>query len=122
LKLVPVLGTLVLVGAIVQLILGLQITGASLNNLIPLHMLIGVVGLALVIVLCVIAFRTKTATKYSRIIITVLTLVVLAQVGLGLQLLQGADMTVSHEANGFLIVILTFATGASTMQSARKRA
>jgi heme/copper-type cytochrome/quinol oxidase subunit 4 len=122
LKLVPVLGTVVLVGAIVQLVLGLQITAASLDNLIPLHMLIGVVGLALVIVLCIIAFRTKTTTKYSRIIITILAVVVLAQVSLGLQLLQGVDMTTFHEANGFLIVILTFATGASTMQNARKRA
>jgi len=120
-KLVPVLGTVALVGVIVQIILGLQITDAGVDNFIGPHTLIGVLGLVLVIIIAITAFRVKTATIYSKLIITILTIVVLLQVGLGLQLLQGADtMMISHEANGFLILILTLVMGAVTMRSARK--
>jgi hypothetical protein len=119
-KLVPVLGTVVLVGIIVQIILGLQITGAGVDSFIGPHILLGVLGLVLVIILAITAFRVKTATIYSKLIITVLTVVVLLQVGLGFQVLQGADaMIMSHEANGFLII--TLAMGAVTMRNARKR-
>jgi len=122
LKLAPLLGTVALVGVIVQVILGLEITGAGMDSLIMPHVLIGILGLVIIIVLAVMAFRVKTATIYSKLIITILTIVVLLQVGLGFQLLQGADaMITSHEANGFLILILTVAMGAVTMQSARKR-
>jgi len=122
LKLAPLLGTVALVGVVVQVILGLEITGAGMDSLIMPHVLIGILGLVIIIVLAVMAFRVKTATIYSKLIITILTIVVLLQVGLGFQLLQGADaMITSHEANGFLILILTVAMGAVTMQSARKR-
>jgi len=122
LKLAPLLGTVALVGVIVQVILGLEITGAGMDSLIMPHVLIGILGLVIIIVLAVMAFRVKTATIYSKLIITILTIVVLLQLGLGFQLLQGADaMITSHEANGFLILILTVAMGAVTMQSARKR-
>ena len=121
-KLAPLLGTVALVGVIVQVILGLEITGAGMDSLIMPHVLIGILGLVIIIVLAVMAFRVKTATIYSKLIITILTIVVLLQLGLGFQLLQGADaMITSHEANGFLILILTVAMGAVTMQSARKR-
>ena len=121
-KLAPLLGTVALVGVVVQVILGLEITGAGMDSLIMPHVLIGILGLVIIIVLAVMAFRVKTATIYSKLIITILTIVVLLQVGLGFQLLQGADaMITSHEANGFLILILTVAMGAVTMQSARKR-
>jgi uncharacterized membrane protein YfhO len=121
LKLAPFLGTVALVGVIVQVILGLEITGAGLDSFIMPHALIGVLGLILIILLAITAFRAKTATITSKLIITVLTILVLLQVGLGLQLLQGADaMITSHEANGFLILILTLAMGAVTMQTARK--
>jgi hypothetical protein len=122
LKLAPLLGTVALVGVIIQVILGLEITGAGIDNLIMPHVLIGVLGLVIVAVLAIVAFRAKTATIYSKLIIVILTIVVLLQVGLGFQLLQGADaMIISHEANGFLILILTVAMGAVTMMSARKR-
>jgi len=122
LKFAPLLGTIALVGVVVQVILGLEITGAGVDSLIMPHVLIGILGLLIIIVLAVTAFRTKTATIYSRLIITVLTIVILLQVGLGFQLLQGADaMIPSHEANGFLILILTVAMGAVTMHSARRR-
>jgi len=122
LKLAPLLGTVALVGVVVQVILGLEITGAGMDSLIMPHVLIGILGLVIIIVLAVMAFRVKTATIYSKLTITILTIVVLLQLGLGFQLLQGADaMITSHEANGFLILILTVAMGAVTMQSARKR-
>jgi len=122
LKLAPLLGTVALLGVIAQVILGLEITGAGVDSLIMPHVLIGILGLVIIIVLAVTAFRTKTSTIYSKLIITILTLVILLQVGLGFQLLQGADeMITSHEANGFLILILTLAMGAVTMASARKR-
>ena len=121
-KLAPLLGTVALVGVIVQVILGLEITGADLDTLTMPHALIGVLGFALIVVLAVTAFRAKTSTLYSKIIITILTVLVLLQVSLGWQLLQGSDaMITSHEANGFLILILTLAMGAVTMQNARKR-
>ena len=121
-KLAPLLGTVALVGVIVQVIIGLEITGAGVDSLTMPHVLIGILGLVIIIVLAVTAFRTKTATIYSKLIITILTLVILLQVGMGFQLLQGADeMIISHEANGFLILILTIAMGAVTMASARKR-
>ena len=120
-KLAPLLGTVALVGVIVQVILGLEITGAGVDSLTMPHVLIGVLGLVIIIVLAVTAFRAKTATIYSKLIITILTILILLQVGLGFQLLQGADaMIPSHEANGFLILILTVAMGAVTMQTARK--
>ncbi|MGD0421886.1 MAG: hypothetical protein ABSA92_00350 [Candidatus Bathyarchaeia archaeon] len=120
-KLAPLLGTVALVGVIVQVILGLEITGAGVDNLIMPHVLIGVLGLIIIVVLAITAFRAKTATIYSKLIITILTIVVLLQVGLRFQLLQGVDaMVTSHESNGFLILILTVAMGAVTMQTARK--
>jgi len=121
LKLAPLLGTVALVGVIVQVILGLEITGAGLDTLTMPHALIGVLGFVLIVVLAVTAFRAKTSTLYSKLIITILTVLVLLQVSLGWQLLQGSDaMITSHEANGFLILILTLAMGAVTMQNARK--
>jgi hypothetical protein len=122
LKLAPLLGTVALVGVIIQVILGLEITGAGIDSLIMPHVLIGVLGLVIIVVLAITAFRAKTATIYSKLIITALTIVVLLQVGLGFQLLQGVDaMITSHEMTGFLTVILTLVMGAVTMQSARKR-
>jgi len=121
LKIAPLLGTVALVGVIVQVILGLAITGAGIDSLTPPHEVIGILGLIIIIVLAITAFRAKTATIYSKLIITILTVLILLQVGLGFQLLQGADaMIPSHEANGFLILILTAAMGAVTMQNARR--
>ena len=120
-KPVPILGTIVLIGVVCQILLGLQITGAGADYLIGPHILIGVLGLILVIVLAVTAFRAKGAKVYSKLVITILTIVVIIQVGLGFELLQGAEsMIVSHEINAFLILLLTVAMGAVTMLSARK--
>ena len=120
-KTVPVLGTFVLVGAVIQLILGFVVAG-GMDSLVGIHMVFGVLGLILVIALAAIAFRTKTATLYSKIAITILTLVVIAQVGLGVQLLNGADeLAVSHEANGVVIIIFSLLMGGITFWSARRK-
>ncbi|MGA2789861.1 MAG: hypothetical protein ABSF00_03715 [Candidatus Bathyarchaeia archaeon] len=121
LKPVPVLGTVVLLGAIVQLILGFVVSG-GMDSLVGVHVLFGLVGLALVIVLAVIAFRAKTATLYSKLAMVILTIVVLAQVGLGLQLLSGTEsLMLSHEANGFVVVILSLLVGGITFWTAKRK-
>ena len=120
-KLVPILGTLVLLGAVVQVILGLEIT-AGFDAFTGIHILLGLTGLVLVLVLAGIAFRTKTATIYSKLVITILAVIVLIQVGLGFQLLSGADaLALSHEANGFVIIIVSLLMGGITFWTARRK-
>ena len=120
-KPIPVLGTLVLLGAIVQIVFGFQVA-ADVEAFRGVHILFGIVGLVLVAVLAVIAFRSKSASIYSKLIIVVLTIVVLLQVGLGFQLLGGSEsLVVSHEANGLLIVMFSLAMGGVTFMSAKKR-
>ena len=120
-KFAPVLGSLVLFGVIIQIILGFQIS-AGADELIGTHLLIGVAGLVLVLALTVLAFRGKTAPNYAKIVMIILTLVILAQIGLGFQLLSGADtLTISHEANAFVIFLLSLLMGAATMKAAKKQ-
>jgi len=120
-KTVPVLGTIVLVGAVIQLILGFIVAG-GMDALVGVHIMLGIAGLVLVIVLAAIAFRAKTATLYSKIVITILAIVVLAQVGLGYQLFNGTDeLAVSHEANGFVVIILSLLMGGITFWSAKRK-
>jgi hypothetical protein len=121
LKPIPVLGTVVLLGAVVQLILGFVVTG-GMDSLVGVHMLLGIVGLALVVALAAIAFRVKTATIYSKLTIIILTVVVLGQVGLGFQVLSGAEsLTLLHEANGFVVIILSLLMGGITFWSAKRK-
>jgi hypothetical protein len=121
-KPVPVLGTLVLLGAIVQIVFGFQVA-ADIEAFRGVHIILGIIGLVLVAVLAVIAFRSKSAVLYAKVIIGVITIVVLLQVGLGFQLLNGAEsLVVSHEINAFLIVVLSLGMGGVTFMSARKHA
>jgi len=120
-KFAPVLGSLVLFGVIIQIILGFQIS-AGADDLIGAHLLIGVIGLVLVVTLTALAFRERSAPSYAKLIMIILLLVVLAQVGLGFQLLNGGDtLTISHEANAFVILILSLLMGAATMKAAKKQ-
>jgi len=120
-KFAPVLGSLVLFGVVIQIILGFQIS-AGADELIGTHLLIGIIGLILVLALTALAFRGKSTPSYAKIIMTILTLIVLVQVGIGFQLLNGADaLTLSHEANAFVILILSLLMGAVTMKAAKKR-
>jgi len=120
-KTVPVLGTLVLIGAIIQVGLGLQISWASMDSFIPVHMIIGIAGLVLVLALTVIAVKAKAATSV-KVAMVVLLILVFVQVGLGMQLLGGADqLAVMHEMNGILIVLLSLVAGGLTMMNARRQ-
>jgi hypothetical protein len=120
-KFAPVLGSLVLFGVVIQIVLGFQVS-AGADDLIGAHLLIGVIGLVLVVALTALAFRGKSAPSYAKIIMIILILVVLAQVGLGFQLLSGTDaLAISHEANAFVILILSLLMGAVTMKAAKKQ-
>jgi len=120
-KTVPVLGTLVLIGAIIQVGLGLQISWASMDSLIPVHMIIGIAGLVLVLALTVIAVKAKAATSVKAAMV-VLLILVFVQVGMGMQLLGGADQfAIMHETNGILIVLLSLVAGGLTMMNARRQ-
>ena len=119
-KLVPILGTIVLIGAILQVILGFQVA-ADVQGLRDIHMGIGIIGLVLVVALAVLAFRAKTGIVYSKITMTILTIIVVLQVLLGFQLSQGADvMLMSHEATAFVIVLLALVTGGMTYWSSTR--
>jgi lysylphosphatidylglycerol synthetase-like protein (DUF2156 family) len=121
LKPIPILGTVVLLGAVVQLILGFVVAG-GMDSLVGVHILFGIVGLVFVIALAVIAFRAKTATLYSKLTMVILTFVVLAQVGLGFQLFSGATtLALSHEANGLVVVILSLLMGGITFWTAKRK-
>jgi lysylphosphatidylglycerol synthetase-like protein (DUF2156 family) len=120
-KIVPILGTLVLLGAILQVFLGFQVA-SDVESLRGLHMLLGLVGLVLVIALAAISFKAKTSTLYSRIVIAILAIIVLLQVFLGFQLLNGAEsLATSHEANAIIIVLLALMMGGLTSMAARKQ-
>jgi hypothetical protein len=120
-KLIPLLGSLVSFGVIIQIILGMQVTAGS-DNLLGAHIVIGILGFVLVLALTAAAFRMRSATAYSRILMIILLLAVLAQMALGFQILNGSDvLVVSHEGNGFLILILSFLMGGLTMMAARRK-
>ncbi len=119
-KLIPVMGTLVLIGAVVQVFLGFLVAGGA-ESLTGPHILLGILGLALVVGLAVVAFRAKTTTVASKAVMTILTVIVFLQVLLGFQVLGGAEsMVTSHMAAGFLVVILSLLAGGITMMSAKK--
>lgn len=120
-KLVPVLGTIVLLGAIVQVVLGFQVA-ADVQGLRAIHMGIGILGLVLVVGLAVLAFRARAGIVYSKVTMVVLTIIVLVQVVLGFQLLQGAGvLLVSHEAGAFLIMFLALVTGGITFWNGTRK-
>lgn len=120
-KAVPILGTLVLLGAIIQVVLGFQVAGDT-EILRGIHILLGIAGLILVVALTVIAFRDRTATVYSKIAMAIVTIVVLVQAAIGFQLLGGAEgLVLSHEANGFVIIILSLLIGGITFWSAKRQ-
>lgn len=103
------------------MVLGFQVA-AEVQGLRDVHMGIGVLGLVLILVLTALAFKAKTSAIYSKITMTILTIVVLMQVVFGFQILSGAEaMVVSHEATGFLIVLLSLLTGGITFWSAKRQ-
>ncbi len=120
-RMVPVLGTLVLFGSIVQVILGFMVAD-RVTGVREFHMLFGVIGLGLVILLTILAFRGKYATTYSKLIMTLVVIAVLIQVAFGFQLVARVrTLETPHQLNGFLIVILALAMGGVTFQNAKKQ-
>jgi hypothetical protein len=118
-KFVPILGTIVLLGAIVQVLLGFQVA-ADVQGLRDIHVGVGILGLVLVMGLTVLAFRAGVV--YSKITMTILVIIVLVQIIMGFELLRGNDaLLFSHEANAFLIVALSLLTGGVTFWSGMKR-
>jgi hypothetical protein len=117
----PILGTIVLIGAFVQVVLGFQVA-AHIQGLRDVHVGVGIMGLVLVVALAALAFRAKAGTVYSKLTMTILTVVVLLQVILGFQLLQGANaLLVSHEAGAFVIVLLSLLTSGITFWSGTRK-
>jgi hypothetical protein len=120
-KFVPILGTIVLLGAIVQVLLGFQVA-ADVQSLRDIHMGVGILGLVLVMGLAVLAFRTRAGAVYSKITMTILVIIVLVQIILGFELLQENDaLLFSHEVSAFLIVALSLLTGGVTFWSGTRR-
>jgi hypothetical protein len=120
-KLVPIIGTIVLLGAIVQVFLGFQVA-ADVQGLRDIHMGVGFFGFVLVMGLAVLAFRARTGVVYSKITMTILVMIVLVQIIMGFALLQQNDaLLFSHEANAFLIVALSLLTGGVTFWSGKRR-
>lgn len=116
-KFVPIVGTIVLLGAIVQVLLGFQVA-ADVQGLRDIYMGVGIFGFVLVIGLAVLAFRARTGVVYSKITMTILVIMVLVQIIMGFELLQENDaLLFSHEANAFLIVALSLLTGGVTFWS-----
>jgi hypothetical protein len=113
-KLVPILGTIVLLGAILQVFMGFQVA-ADVQGLRDIHMGVGILGLVLVMGLAVLAFKAKVGVVYSKITMTILVIIVLLQIIIGFALLQQNDaLLFSHEVNAFLIVALSLLTGGVT--------
>jgi hypothetical protein len=116
-KLVPILGTIVLLGAILQVFLGFQVA-ADVQGLHDIHMGVGIFGFVLVMGLAVLAFKARTGVVYSKITMTILVIIVLVQIIMGFAPLQQNDtLLFSHEANAFLIVALSLLTGGVTFWS-----
>ena len=110
-----------LVGAVVQVVLGFEMA-AEVQWLRNVHVGIGIVGIGLVVALAVLAFRAKAGTVYSKVTMTILTIIVLVQFVLGFQLLQGAEaLLVSHEAGAFMIMLLALLTGGITFWSGTRK-
>jgi hypothetical protein len=120
-KLVPILGTIVLLGAILQVFMGFQVA-ADVQGLRDIHMGVGILGLVLVMGLAVLAFKAKVGVVYSKITMTILVIIVLLQIIIGFALLQQNDaLLFSHEVNAFLIVALSLLTGGVTFWSGTRR-
>ena len=65
-KPVPILGTLVLIGAVIQVLVGLQVARGS-PALRGIHIIFGIVGLILLIALAAIATMQSLASGISNV-------------------------------------------------------
>jgi len=65
-KLVPILGTIVLIGAIFQVVLGFQVA-ADIQGLLDIHMGIGIFGLILVVALAFLRLEPRLELFTQRL-------------------------------------------------------
>ncbi|MBM3898216.1 MAG: hypothetical protein FJ358_06825 [Thaumarchaeota archaeon] len=112
-KIVPVLGASVLLGLIVQIIIGF--IGGIYSSL---HTFLGFAGIAFAVLFVVIALRSKKATKTSRITMLVFLALVLSQTYLGFTVLTTNTLRTSHLYTAFTILIVAIAAAGIT---ARRR-
>lgn len=109
-------------GLIIQIVLGFSLSGGvppSLSFfLLPIHMVIGLGGIALVAYLVSRAFYTVSGGLRFLYLITFI--LVLAQVALGFRILSVNDqqLVMSHQGAAFAILVLV---GLSEMLFARQR-
>lgn len=120
-KIIPVIGSIILVGTFVQIWLGYTVSGGAIN-LRDAHSLIGYIGLAFAAILTYVAWTRATATRASQIAMSLLLILVIAQVWLGIQVLGGyRGLLLSHEYTAFAIAILVVAQSAITSIASRRR-
>ena len=102
-RIIPVIGGLVILGVVVQLLLGYSLGSASyLRNL---HTILGIIGLTVIAGLAALAITRGTASNASRIVMALLTLFVASQVWLGVQRLGGGSyLAASHQYTGLVIL------------------
>jgi hypothetical protein len=113
-KIVPVLGALVLLGLIVQIIIGF--IGETYSSI---HTILGFAGAAVAILFVIVALKSKTATKVSKTIMFVFLVLVLSQTYLGFTVMTTDTLRTSHLYTAFTILIVALAAAGIT---ARRKA
>lgn len=104
-KIVPILGAAVIVGLLLQIYLGFSTAGGALGQ--SIHIAMGFVGLAVAVAFVVLALRSKTATKASKITMIVFLILVLAQAWLGFSAMTGSGrLATSHTYTGIAVLIV----------------
>jgi hypothetical protein len=109
-------------GLIVQIVLGFSVAGGVSSPLspllLPVHMIIGLSGIALVAYLVARAYYVASGGLKFLYLITFI--LVLAQVALGFRILSVSDqqLAMSHQGAGIAILVLL---GLSEMMFARQR-
>jgi hypothetical protein len=98
-------GTLVMVGSIGQLILGFLV-GGGVTSLRTIHQGIGVLGLFSVLILTGLILKVESLSVSLKLFAVALTVILIAQVYVGFEILGGAEsLVVAHEVNGLLVVV-----------------
>lgn len=118
-KLFPILGGLILLGVLVQIVLGFAVERGT-AGLSGIHASIGIAGLALVLLATALAWMRRTTAPLPNILLMAIVLVVVVvQVGLGLSMLFGSATDIliaSHEGTAFLILALVIVEAFLTMR------
>lgn len=117
-KTVGIIGMLVFLGIIIQIILGYIV--ASNSVYLPVHIAIGILGLALV------GYETYYALKSSKNYIKILNIIalilVIVQIGMGSSMIEHESeiLTRMHQINAYILFILLTGIGYLTFKGSRK--